>query len=286
MTPSEEVVDIVGGVIAKYQETHKIKIFSLTVLSNHYHILCNAPESNLWEFAKDVNKEVARRINRHIKREGVFWGRRYDDNIVIEDIDALEGLLYVTTNPTKHGLVEQPKSWPGLNTYFALTTGRLSSYYFTNWTTYSKAKRRAQITGEKVSIRDHQSKHLLKISPIPLYDTNCLKEQAKIITPLIKERAEKLAEERRKAGKGFLGRKKILAQSPFEHPHEVNKTPRPSCYTKSPSAKRQFDAEEKVRREMYEIASYQFRSGDYDVEFPPFCYKPPLHCVSCERLEG
>lgn len=275
MVPDEEVVDIVGGVIAKYQKKHGIVIFALVVLSNHYHLLSNAPKSNLHKFAEEVNREIARRINRYIGRKSFFWGRRYDDIPVIEEKDALEGLLYIATNPTKHGLVKYSKSWPGLNTYFELTTGREKSYKFTNWTSYSAAKRRAERTGEHVFKRDHQTEHLLKLSPIPYFRTKTMKEQAKKLKPLIEERNSELIEERETAGLGFLGRKAIQKQSRKAQPNEVSTSPRPRCYTKSPEARKRFQEEERRRVSAYKEASYLFRSGDLDVEFPPYCLRPP-----------
>ena len=275
MVPDEELVDIVGGVIAKYQKKHGIIIFALIVLSNHYHLLSNAPKANLHAFAEDVNREIAKRINRYLRRKSFFWGRRYDAIPVIEERDALEGLLYIATNATKHGLVKHSKTWPGLSTYFELTTGREKSYRFTNWTSYSAAIRRSEKTGEQVFKRDHQTEYPLKLTPIPYFGCSSMKEQAKKLKPLIEERNRELIEEREKAGQGFLSRKEVLGQSRKEYPKEVSSSPRPKCYTKSTEAWKIFQNQERLRVSAYKEASHSFRSGNLSVEFPIHCLRPP-----------
>jgi len=102
--PGEELNDIVGGIIARYQSIFNIKIYAVCVLSDHYHILAQATSPNLWRFAGNVNREIAKRVNRFRGRRGHFWGRRYDDLVTIEEVDALHGYCYILNNPTHHGL--------------------------------------------------------------------------------------------------------------------------------------------------------------------------------------
>ncbi len=95
-----------------------------------------APKENLFRYAEDINKQTAHRINRLYGREGSLWGRRYDDQVVIEEVDALEGLLYVLTNPTKHGQVNHPRHRPGLNSWWPVLEGKSQTYSFTHYTQY------------------------------------------------------------------------------------------------------------------------------------------------------
>ena len=108
MVPDKELNQIVGGVLAKYQQECKIIIYGHNFLSNHYHLLIRAPKENLWRFEQSVNREIAKRVNRLRNREGHFWGRRYDEQVTLEASDVLAALIYIICNAVKHGLVKNP----------------------------------------------------------------------------------------------------------------------------------------------------------------------------------
>jgi hypothetical protein len=278
LIPSEELNEIVGGVFAKYQEIFNITLHALIVLSNHYHLLAQAPLGNLSEFAENVNREIAKRINRLLRRNGHFWGRRYDALVVIEEVDALEGLLYILTNPVHHGLIKDPALWPGISSYFQCLGRPNKSYLFTNWTEYGKAKQRAFYTGEMVRIRDFQTEHTLVITPLQQFSHLSVEERADKIKSLVEVRCKEIDEKRVKEGKTcYLGRKKILRQSPNDSPQESSKKVRPWFYTKNPTALREAIIQERLRRAEYQDASCAFRFGIYFVTFPLYTYPPPSH---------
>ena len=284
LVPRPALTECVAGVIARYQEAFNIELYAACVLSNHYHLLSQAPEGQLALFAENINREIALRVNRMIGREGTFWGRRYDDQITIEQYDAVDGLLYVLTNPTKHGLVAHPKSWPGVSTYWQTLGAKDRVYAFTHYTEYHKAKRSAERWGEYVSISDYQTQHTLRVSPLPYFKRLSDRERIEKLNTLLEARTRKLCRERRAAGKGFLGRKAVLqqpAQGVF--PEEVSKSPRPRCRTCNPEARREFIEEEKARVAWYTEASKKYRLGDYEVLFPPYSFRPPLHHVPREH---
>lgn len=280
MVPRSELNEIIGGVIARYIERCRVDLYGYVVLSNHYHFVVSGPEGSLPELEENVNREIARRVNAYLRREGHFWGRRYDDEITITPVDALEGLLYVTTNPVKHGLVTHPKQWPGLSCYEQLMRNTEKTYYFTHYTEYSAALRRARFTGEVVRKSDYQTAHTLKLKPIPIFEHLSRHERTEKLRQLIETRTSKLYRDRLDKGLGFIGRKAVLNQ-PIQgsFPREVSKSPRPICYTKDPVAKGIYKAENQIRKSWYKKASIKFRSGDYNAVFPPYCIKPPLHHV-------
>ena len=284
LAPSPLVNQCIGGLTARYQEVYDITLYAYTYMGNHYHQLAQAPKENLFRYAEDINKQTAHRINRIYGREGSLWGRRYDDQIVITEVDALEGLLYVLTKPTKHGQVSHPKHWPGLNSWWPVLDGKPRSYPFTHYTQYHAAKRKAERRGERVNIRNYQSQHSLRISPIAQYAGMSFEERNGILVPLVEQRVEQLCGERKVQGKGFQGRKKVLSQRPGSVPREVSKSPRPSCYTKNPEAKKQYKKEYRLKRAWYTDASIKFRSGDFEVEFPPHTFRPPLHHIPSDQL--
>ena len=271
LVPSSCLNNLVGGIIAKYSNMHGIDIYSVSVLSNHYHILAKGKDISLFE--ENINREIAKRVNKLLSRKGSLWARRYDDQITVKELDALEGLLYVITNPVKHGLVTHPKHWPGLNTYKQTLGAKAKEYTFFNFTEYNKARNKAKLTGEVVNRSDYETKYKLEIQK--LKDHN-LKEYN--LEKLIEQRVRKLQREIRAEGKGFLGRKAILNQKPRgEFPKKTSKSNRPICYTKCLKALANFKEELKIKLAQYKEASIRYRLGLPDFEFPPYCFYPPRH---------
>ena len=276
--PSNTINNCIGGVIAKYAQLYNIELYSLVILSNHYHILLRGENISL--FAENINREIAKRVNIILKRKGSLWGRRYDDQVTIEEADDLEGLLYILTDPVKHGLVYHPKNWPGVITYNQVLGAKPQSYTFFNYTEFKKAKLKAMVTGEVVHRSDYETKYELKLSPLRIYEKLSSNERIKKINELLEERIRKIREERKEQGKGYLGRRAILSQAPKgEFPQETNKTNRPVCYTRSLIALREFKKELKLRIAQYVEASIKYRLGFQDAIFPPDCFYPPRHHI-------
>ena len=256
ITPSSNVRKLVGGIIARYQELFSVELFAYCVLGNHYHLLARAPKGNIDEFCENVNREIARRINWKHKREGKFWARRYDDQEVLSEDDLLEAFLYINTNPTRHGLVEDSSQWPGLISFDQSLKGNARRFSFQHYT-----------EGYKVT------SHKLKLGVLPQFKHLRMKARREKLKALLKERQVELAKER---GTAFLGLKKLLDLDAGAMPMRVSRSPRPSCYTKLIELRREFNASERLRRASYQQASARYRLG-LDADFPEHTFKPPLH---------
>ena len=269
MVPGKKLNQIVGGVLAKYQQKYGITIYAYIFLSNHYHLLLKAPKANLWRFEQAINREIAKRVNRYLNREGHFWARRYDEQVVVEKTDVLSALLYIVCNAVKHKLKDNPHKWPGISCIKQLLTKKGKSYYFTDYTVYSRAK----LKDKNAKLEDFKIKYSLKITPIPELAKLSFKNRIKFLRSEIAREISKYLEQI----KTFLGKEKILKQNPFSRPRVVSKRKRPICYTKDFLAKLNFIEEVyKPWNESYQIASLKFRKGELDTLFPEFSIKPPL----------
>ena len=263
MVPTRKLEKLVGGIVARYQELLSIEIFALNFLGNHYHLLIRAPLSNTDEFEENINREIARRINWKYQREGNFWHRRYDDQKVLCEEDLREAFLYVLTNPVHHGLVKHPQEWPGLSSYRQSFSESDRTFSFHH---YSAGEGEPRVT-----------RHRLRISTLPELQGLTKRERVAKIHQLIEERTQLLVQLRRAEGKGFLGIAKILSQVPGERPESVNRSKRPPCYTKNGALRREYRELARIRARSYAEASFKYRLGAHEVEFPPYSYKPPLH---------
>jgi len=277
LVPSPELNSIVGGVLAKYSQLYSINLYAVCVLSNHYHLLLSTNiEGNIALFAENINREICKRVNRLLNRKGSLWSRRYDDLLVLEEQDALEALTYTVTNPTKHGLVANPNSWPGITSY-----GQESKIYtFFNYTQYSGAKRKSLITGEVIKRSDYEKEYKLEIKKLPMFNNLSNEEANKLILKQVEKRVRKLNEEKWSKQERFLGRKAVLNQAKKGvFPNKTNKTKRPACYTRCSRALAEFIEEAKLIRAKYNLASIKYRLERNDFEFPLYCYFPPRHHI-------
>ena len=263
ITPNSKVRRLIGGILARYQEIFQVIIYDFIFLGNHYHLLIKAPLGNADEFCENVNREIARRLNFLHHREGKLWSRRYDDQEVLTEDDLLEAFLYISTNPTRHGLIEDPAEWTGLSAYQQVIDGEDRRYSFYH---YSAEEEEAKVTT-----------HTLKVSPLPQHEHLSQKERAKLIKGLLAERATELVAERKEKGLGFLGLAGIRLQATGETPRSVARSPRPPCYTFDLELRREFRKQCRYRRQRYDQASRYYRLGEQNVEFPAFTFKPPLH---------
>lgn len=280
LVPNPKINNCIGGIIAKYSAKYCINLYAAVALGNHYHILASAPDGNLHLFAENVNREIAKRINRMLGRSGSLWGRRYDDQIVVEPIDALEGLLYILTNPVKHGMVSHPRHWPGFTTYWPTVKNVVQEYSVTDYTELNKARRRAVLKGEYIRESDYETKYKIEIKPIPIFKELGANLRLDKVKMLIDKRARNLCDKRQSEGLGFLGRKAVLSQAAIGNfPKKTNRSKRPACYSKCPETIARFIEKLKIRRALYTESSIRFRLGDLTTEFPLFCFYPPRHHI-------
>jgi len=263
ITPSSKVKKLIGGILARYQEIFGILIYAYCVLGNHFHLLIKAPKGNTDEFCENVNREISRRLNWKHRREGTFWGRRYDDQVVLSEDALLEAFLYVTTNPTKHGLLRDSSEWLGLNSFHQAISEKTRQFSFYHYS--------APEGGERVST------HALKLSVLPQFEGLSKAERTVELKKLLYARMDKIAEERKNNNQGFLSPEFFRNQIPGQKPRDVSRSPRPACYTTCPKRRNDYRREVRQKSKLYAEASFKFRLGELDTVFPEFCFKPPLH---------
>ncbi len=98
MRPDAECCEIILACLARFVVAHKIDVYGFVFMSNHYHLLCGAPHLNLSAFLQDLNSSIARRLNMHRGRSGVFFGERYSTVDVLCGEKAFEKLMYLLMN--------------------------------------------------------------------------------------------------------------------------------------------------------------------------------------------
>ena len=263
LRPGADINNMIGSVLARYQEEFKIELFAYVILSNHSHLLLRAPLGNFDEFMENVNREISRRANRLLGRQGKFWHKRYRAQAVLNDKDLEQAFVYVVTNPVKHGAAPHPAEWAGLSSYRQNLSEKPEHFVFMNYS--ARDPERLKTT------------HNLTISPLPSLKGLDKEGRRDLLSRLLEERTAELAAERISQGAGFMTAESVRKIDPFSFPQQSRRSPTGECYSKDPETIKKFRREMRDRRRCYDSASVRYRLGDRSVEFPLYTFKPPLH---------
>lgn len=99
-------------------------IHAFTFMSNHYHHLPETPHGNLSRMMHDVNCSYTVYFNRKYDRAGHLFQGRYRAILVQKEEYLLELVRYISLNPVRAGLVEEPEDypWSSMKYYVGLAT--------------------------------------------------------------------------------------------------------------------------------------------------------------------
>ena len=256
LTPSTKINNIIGFYLAKSLEIFDVKIFSYVFLSNHFHIIIQAPEGKISDFMAYFQSNVARTINSEYKWSGALWHGRFSAEPILDDEALIGRIRYIFAHGVKEGLVEKCVEWPGLSSAKDFLTGgaRIFRYY------------------DKTDKEEKEYK--LKLTQIPQWIGLGFDEVKKRVKALIKE-----AEEWGKKSKKFssvLGVENVKKQNPHTRPKNIKESIRPLCHTTRVKLYKEYKQIYMKFVELYREASVKFRSGDLFVKFPKYAFRPPL----------
>ncbi len=117
LRPDSEVVALFRTALAKAAADHGIRVLGATQMSNHYHLVVHDSMGRYPDFVGWLNARLTRGVNRLRGRGDTLWEARQTSVVELGDGDSVvEALAYVHLNPMAAGLVDDPKSWPGLVT--------------------------------------------------------------------------------------------------------------------------------------------------------------------------
>lgn len=202
LRPDKFITGVVGYEIAKAADKYGQHIYAAMAMSNHTHFGVGDTTAKRSDFMRNVMGGIARARNEDLERSGHFWGPGSYCDTVLLDRDAIERkLLYIWLNPVRAGLVERAEDWPG----FKILPK--------HWGETIRVKRPGKYYGPK-------SSKFVEFTPQPPpgYGDMSLEEVRAHFEALLREEEDKLIEQRREAGKTFLGAKEVCAQKPTDSP--------------------------------------------------------------------
>ncbi len=87
-------------------------VHAYCLMSNHYHLLIETPDSNLAMGMRQLNGVYTQRFNRRHARVGHVFQGRYKAIIVQKDSYLLELARYIVLNPVRARMVRRAQDWP------------------------------------------------------------------------------------------------------------------------------------------------------------------------------
>lgn len=81
-------------------------------MNNHYHLLLETVDGNLWRGMRQLNGVYTQRFNRRHGLVGHLFQGRYKAILVQKDAYLLELARYVVLNPVRARMVLDPAEWP------------------------------------------------------------------------------------------------------------------------------------------------------------------------------
>lgn len=254
-------------VLALAAKRYGIQVHVACVLSNHYHLLVTDPGARLPAFQQLLDALVARSLNALHGRWESFWApSTYSAVALATPEDVIAKAAYVLANPVVGGLVRTGRQWPGL------------------WT----APEEIGAPAAPVPRPDHffaasgslPEAVALELTVPPGF-VDAEEFRAQLIAALA---ACELEATRRRAGLGFLGVLKVLAQQPTQSPKGAEPRRRLSPRVAGRDKWKRIELLGRLREFLasYRLALEAWRADRDEVVFPEGTYLMRVaHGVAC-----
>ncbi len=116
LRPSEETNQLFLYVLGVAAQRHRVQVHVAGVLSNHYHLLATDPFTELPRFMQYLDSLVVRATNSSIGHWEGFWSSdgSYSAVTPVSPDDTVGKGAYILANPVAAGLVQHGREWPGV----------------------------------------------------------------------------------------------------------------------------------------------------------------------------
>jgi REP element-mobilizing transposase RayT len=277
LRPSQQINDVILGVLGRAQRSYPIDIIAFCFLSSHYHMLLwveNAKQ--LADFMGYFNGNVARKLGRLTGWTERLWSRRYQAILISDEESAqVARLKYVLSNGCKENLVASPLEWPGVHCVRALLLGEPVEG---TWQSRTLA-RTFRLRGKPASPGDFETRETVVLCQLPCWKNLSSETYRLRVAELVREIEETAATERKKEGVEPLGVEQICAQKPEVRPETLDKSPAPFIHAATQRARKMLYEAYAAFVAVYREAADKLKRGDPSAAFPPGSFPPHLPFV-------
>ncbi len=271
-TFTDSIPNIIGSWLARGVQRFRIKLYGFVAMSNHVHMLVQAPCGNLAEFMAYFNGQMAREVNRFLGRRHQLWARRYAAAQVLDEPAELERLLYILANPQKAGIVDTIEQWAGMSSAAFLLKNQSQRFLCFDRTRWCDE-------GQPDEIGPYLSTVELEHDVLPQLRKYTVKERQARLTQMLRERERAIAQvnvghDRDDSILRAHHRAKVTLIVPTDRPVSPKRSPQPLCHTTSLALFKVFARWFRLFMYAYRRSAQAYMRGDVGVEFPHGAFAP------------
>ena len=271
MAPSDKTNELIGGILARAVRQCQVELFAYVFTSNHFHAMVRAPSPvAMSRFMQRLQSNIAVKVGRLVGWRGRFFARRYSAEPIVDEASQVERLQYILSHGVKEGLVSRCQQWPGLSCAKALLEGgRASAHHWRNWTSRWKMEVDEDVNVDRFSEACPSEAETLELTPLPCWAAFSAQDRSRLVAQLVAAingaAPNATAEDTRH----------ITEQDPHGSPIKTKHAPRPKAHASTKqlwieAVRRYRDFVAAFRR-----ASREWLAGVFEVEFPPYSFRPP-----------
>jgi putative transposase len=250
LRPAAETSHILAYCLAVALEKTGVVLHAACFMSNHHHLVVTDPRGELPNFLRELHRLTAKAMNVCQGQWENLWSAEPCSAVrLADDDDVIDKIAYVAVNPVAAGLVEKPEDWPGLSlwTEGAVRLAQPRAYF-----------RVGGECPERISLR--------VAAPSGQQRGGWARRVQSAIAAKVAGAHRKM----RAAGRAFVGRAAVLAQSFIERAtsFEPRRVPVPTVAAKNPGARKALLAIQKAFRVAYRQALEAWKVGVRESVFP------------------
>lgn len=278
LKPGSDLRKLFVGVLGRSLELYPVRLHSITVLSNHLHILCS-PDNvrQMSGFVQHLKANVSKQVGRlHNWTGGVFADRYHAIPVSDEPEAQIARLRYHLSQGCKEGLVSSPHQWPGVQSATALTRGEPLVGEWLDCDGFRAARRK----DPKSRRADFVTRYEVELKPLGCWGDLPAAAWRAELERLVASIEEETREMHQRAGTRPLGARRACLVRPDHRPKVVERSPAPRVHAFKQRVR--LELEEGLRRfvEAYREASRQFQAGARHAVFPDDCWLPCVASVT------
>jgi REP element-mobilizing transposase RayT len=234
-----------------------VKVIFSVAMANHHHTGIHDPDGSFPLFTEYFHGLLARCQNAHLGHFEGFWSSEPTSVVrLVEPSDIVDKMVYAYANPAVADLVDTALEWPGVTTFEATLTGATLTATRPTHFFRDEGKMPAAAT--------------LTVHRPPTFAQLSQQEWAAHVRERVQSKESEARQRRASLGKEVLGRRRILAQNPFDCPksHAPHFKMSPRLAAKSKWARIEALLRNRGFQEKYREAIQRHLAGIANVLFP------------------
>jgi len=316
LTPTPKLNSIIAGVIGRAQKLYpNVRLYAYAFLSNHAHLLMQAPPDEFVGFIGFVKREISRRHGQAINWHDAMWSQ-YVYAALPSPASQIACFKYVLSQGVKEGLVRRAEEWPGVHVakqFVGTNPQALSGTWFDGTAAAInrareryKAKRRAakakaskpdkkatrpkRCDAKKLKMdpRSFEATYTVEVTQLPPWAELSAADYRAQVAQLCDEVAKEAYVARK--GKPVLGKRAILS-TPIDTAFDLVVPPwlegRKSliCWVGLDNGETEKYIEEYWEQQRwFRAASDAYLAGDLTAAFPPWAFRPVVSEIRLRQL--